>query len=189
MILSCTVRQEILSFHANEDRYIDLKASVGRQQVVPFIGSGMSVPSGLPTWSDLLKKVARFAQCDLSELERLINCSNFEKAADLLSEKMHPRLMAERVSHDLRVTQSDIINGPVCLLPALFPNLVITTNLDNVLEQVYGLCIQPFVYTLGGKQLVDYRQLKNPGEGFLLKLHGDCQSQDALVVCHVSIFG
>ena len=35
------LREEIFRYHANSDRYRDLKAAVGRQQVVPLIGSGM----------------------------------------------------------------------------------------------------------------------------------------------------
>jgi hypothetical protein len=49
-------RNDILTLHANKKRYADLLEAVGRQQVVPIIGSGMSVPSGLPTWSDLLRR-------------------------------------------------------------------------------------------------------------------------------------
>ena len=147
------LRQEILSYHANENRYIDLKTSFGLQQVVPFVGSGMSVPSGLPTWSAFLKEVGKSAQCDLSELEQLVCSSDFEEAADLIAQSMASRLLAERVSHNLRINSSDIVNGPVGLLPNLFPNLVITTNLDDVLEHAYKLCEAPFAHTLNGRRL------------------------------------
>ena len=176
------LRQQILNFDGNANRYLDLKERFGRQQVVPLIGSGMSVPSGLPTWSDFLKEVGKSAQCDLSELEQLICSSDFEGAVDLLAKSMASRLLAERVSHKLRINSPDIVDGPVCLLPSLFPNLVITTNLDNVLEHVYQVCGVSFAYALSGKRLRDYRQLKNPDERFLLKLHGDYQSQEGRVL-------
>jgi hypothetical protein len=53
-------RAAILTLHANAKRYDDLVEAVERQQVVPFVGSGMSVPSGLPTWSDLLRRLRGF---------------------------------------------------------------------------------------------------------------------------------
>ena len=176
------LRREILRYSANAGRYLDLRSAVTREQVLPLVGSGMSVPSGLPTWADFLKRVAGFVQRDESEVERLIRCSDFEEAADLLFGSMNWRLFAERVEHDLRITDSTVINGPICLLPGLFPRLVITTNLDNVLETLYQLCGLPFGRTLSGKGLADYRHLKDPKERFLLKLHGDHLSQQGRVL-------
>ena len=169
------LREEIFRYPANSDRYRDLKAAVGRQQVVPLIGSGMSVPSGLPTWAKLLTQIGGFAQCDLSRLRQLILDAAFEEAADLLAETMAKRLMVERVQHELRINDRNAINGPVYLLPDLFPNLAITTNLDDVLEYVYSACDVPFGHILSGTGLAGYRELKSPTERFLLKLHGDRQ--------------
>ena len=169
------LRDEILRYHANSDRYLDLKAAVRRQQVVPLVGSGMSVPSGLPTWANLLTQIGGFAQCDLSRLDQLILDYAFEEAADLLANTMARRLMVERVQHSLRMNDPKAINGPVYLLPDLFPNLAITTNLDNVLEHVYRACDVPFEYILSGTGLVGYREIKSSAERFLLKLHGDLQ--------------
>ena len=138
------LRDGLLSYSANADRYSDLCDAFDRQQMIPFIGSGMSVASGLPTWTDFLVKISEFTQCDTSRLNQLIKDSLFEKAADLLAESTNPRLLAERIEHDLRIASPQSINGSVCLLPGLFSNLVITTNLDRVLEQLYELCAIPF---------------------------------------------
>ena len=88
---------------------------------------------------------------------------------------MAKRLMVERVQHELRINDRNAINGPVYLLPDLFPNLAITTNLDDVLEYVYSDCDVPFGHILSGIGLAGYRELKSPTERFLLKLHGDRQ--------------
>ncbi len=176
------IREEILNKYSNRDRYRDLVNAVERQQTVPFVGSGMSVPSGLPTWGQFLVSTGEYTQCDSSELNRLVECSAFEEAADLLSRCMNPRLFAERVEHTLRVSDTDSISGPVCLLPSLFPNFIITTNLDNVLEHLFTTCGVPFAYPLSGKRIVDYRQLKDPDESFLLKLHGDHRDQEGRVL-------
>jgi SIR2-like domain len=167
-------RNKILALHANEKRYVDLCAAAGRQQVVPVVGSGMSVASGLPTWTGLLRRVREFTTCDPNELELLIDNCEFEEAADLLASGTNPRLLAERVEHDLRIDDPNKIAGPVRLLPTLFPRLVVTTNLDNVLELTYGSCERWFKHVLAGGELAQYRALKSPSVGFLLKLHGDC---------------
>ena len=176
------LRETLLSYSANADRYLDLQDAVARQQVVPFVGSGMSVPSGLPMWAQFLMSMQSFAQCSRSELEQLIRSSSFEEAADLLAASMNPRLIAERIEHDLRITSPEVVNGSVCLLPGLFSNLVITTNLDRILEHLYELCGAPFEFMLWGEQLADYRSLKDPDMRILLKLHGDCQDQKGRIL-------
>lgn len=175
-------REELLSYSGNRNRYLDLAEAVKRQQVVPFLGSGMSVPSGLPTWAEFLMQTGEYAQCDPLELDQLICCSSFEEAADLLSRSMNPTLFAERVEHNLRINDPSSINGAVCILPNLFQDLVLTTNLDNVLEHLYQLSNVPFSHTLSGRKLSDYQQLKNPAERFLIKLHGDYQDQEGRVL-------
>jgi hypothetical protein len=175
-------RDDIFALHANKKRFADLLQAIGRQQVVPFVGSGMSVASGLPTWSDLLRKIRGFTACDPVELDRLLGLSLFEEAADILASATNPRLLAERIEHDLRIDELSAISGAVRLLPPLFPNLVITTNLDDVIEQVYRFCEQPFAHVLAGKELGKYRPLKSPHLRFLLKLHGDCRGATTRVL-------
>ena len=176
------LREGILNHPGNRNRYLDLNDAVNRQQVVPFVGSGMSVPSGLPTWSAFLFNVREFTSCNLSDLEELISSSSFEEAADLLASSTNPRLLAERVEHNLSVRDSAVISGPIALLPRLFSNLVVTTNLDNVLERLYELCEMSFGHILSGVRLADYRQLNGPKERFLLKLHGDCRKPEDRVL-------
>ena len=181
--LQSATRDDILSsYSANAGRYHDLKEAVMREQVLPFVGSGMSVPSGLPTWTNFLLQIAGFAVDDISEVEKFIDASDFEGAMDLLHNNMNWRLFSERVEHDLRITDPNAIDGPVCLLPGLFSSLVVTTNLDNVLETVYRICDLPFGHTLSGTSLARYRSLKDPKERFLLKLHGDHENQQGRVL-------
>ena len=176
------LREELLSYSGNRNRYRDLKDAVRRQQVVPFVGSGMSVPSGLPTWSDFLIKISEFTSHSLSDLQELLCSSSFEEAADLLASGTNPRLLAERIEHDLRIDDSRDIDGPIGLLPRLFPNLVITTNLDDVLVCLYELCDSPFGHVASGARIAEYRQIKGPTEKILLKLHGDCGRQEGRVL-------
>lgn len=175
-------RDEILALHGNGKRYADLRAAVDRQQVVPFVGSGMSVPSRLPTWSELLRRISQFTNCNTAALEQLLESCQFEEAADLLAAATNARLLTERVEHDLRVDDEATVSGPVRLLPALFPNLVVTTNLDDVLEHVYRSCERPFAHALAGGGLAQYRSIKSASLRFLLKLHGDCRQPSSRVL-------
>ena len=176
------LREELLSYSGNRNRYRDLKDTVRRQQVIPFVGSGMSVPSGLPTWSEFLINISEFTSHSSSDLKKLLRSSSFEEAADLLASGTNPRLLAERIEHDLRIDDPKVVDGPIGLLPRLFPSLLITTNLDDVLEHLYGLCNSPFGHVVSGSQIANYRQIKGPTEKILLKLHGDCRNQEGRVL-------
>ncbi len=63
---------QILALHGNGKRFADLRDATARQQVVPLVGSGMSVPSGLPTWSDLLRRIREFTRIEAAKLEDLL---------------------------------------------------------------------------------------------------------------------
>lgn len=173
---------QILTLHANAKRYADLRDAVARRQVVPLVGSGMSAPSGLPTWSNLLREIRAFTKVEPAELDKLLHASAFEEAADLIASGTNPNLLNERVEHELRVDDPDLIDGAVRLLPAIFPDLVITTNLDDILEQHYRRCGMEFTRVLPGQELARYRQMKTPTQRFLLKLHGDCRRAESRVL-------
>ena len=176
------LRDELLGYSGNRNRYLDLTEAVRRQQVVPFVGSGMSVCADFRHGLNSSSRQQNMRSVINWKLDQLICCSSFEEAADLLSISMNPTLFAERVEHNLRINDPSYINGAVCLLPNLFPDLVLTTNLDNVLEHLYRLCNVPFSHTLSGRKLSYYQQLKNPAERFLIKLHGDYQDQEGRVL-------
>jgi hypothetical protein len=175
-------RNQILCLFGNKKRYTDLCRAVERRQVVPFVGSGMCVASGMPTWDCLLHKIREFTTVSAADLGKLISASAFEEAADLLACTMNSNLLNERIEHNLRLDPADSIAGPVRLLPVIFPDLLVTTNLDNVLELHYARCGIPFMYALAGRELARYRQLKSPKERFLLKLHGDCRRFETRVL-------
>jgi hypothetical protein len=175
-------RSQILKLHANAKRYADLRDAVAKRQVVPLVGSGMSVPTGLPTWSNLLRGIREFTNVDAAELDELLDASAFEEAADLIAAGTNPNLLNERVEHDLRIDEPELIDGAVRILPAIFPDFVITTNLDDVLEQNYRRCGVEFTQVLPGQELSRYRQMRTSTQRFLLKLHGDCRRSDGRVL-------
>jgi hypothetical protein len=178
-------REAILSRSGNRKRFADLCSAVKSDQVVPLVGSGMCVPTGLLTWSEFLRSIRKYSKLSQEELDRLLDTAAFEEAADRLAATMPGRLFNERVEHDLRVDEVNAIDGPICHLPDLFSALVLTTNLDDVLEQLYSQQEQVFSHVLGGTDISLYRTLKAASESFLLKLHGDRRNTEGRVLGRV----
>jgi hypothetical protein len=173
----------ILSLHGNQKRYKDLCTSVEANNIVPMVGSGMSKASGLPMWQEFLHQLRDYSGVSADELYALLEAGKYEEAVDLHADRMGRPLFDERIEHGLRVEDSTTLSGPVRLLPEVFPNLALTTNLDDVLENVYEASGRRFVQLLAGRDIERYRQLHASGRTTLLKLHGDCRRDDGRVLC------
>lgn len=172
----------LLALHGNRKRFNDLCGAVERNYVVPLVGSGMSVPSGIEAWSGFLRSIRKYSTLPEAELDALLVTAAFEDTADRLASTMPGRLFDERIEHDLRVENPGEVKGSVQYLPAVFSGLVITTNLDDVLEQVYSAEGHTFDHILAGEAIGDYRNCKSDPGNFLLKLHGDARSRDGRVL-------
>ncbi|WP_423822061.1 SIR2 family protein [Salinisphaera sp. SPP-AMP-43] len=176
------ILEQILSIHANRKRYEDLCLTFEHDQLIPLIGSGMSAPSGLPLWSEFLKKIGKHSSITEEEIDLFFSESKYEEAAEAIAGAMPRRLFEERIEHDLRFGDADAINGAVCLTPMLFDKLVLTTNLDNLLEQLYDKYELPFSEILSGESIKSYRRLRGLSSPLLLKLHGDYKSEDGRIL-------
>jgi hypothetical protein len=175
-------REEMFEIPGNQQRFEDIVRAYERRQLVPLVGSGMSVPTGLPTWANFLRGIREFTHVKETDLEPLLQAAAFEEAADLIASEAPKNLLNERIEHDLRPQNNSIVSGSIRLLPGVFNNVVLTTNLDRLLEQQYSSCGNAFNHVLAGREVAKYRQLKDPRERFLLKLHGDCQTPETRVL-------
>lgn len=173
---------EILELHKNRGRFEELAEAVTRGQVVPFVGSGLSVPSALPTWADLLRGAVTETTCDPADLDALVSAGKFEEAAQLLESSSNQNLMNELVEHALKVRTIADVEGPVRLLPAVFPALAITTNMDRVLEFCYEYETEVASEVLLGAEIAEYPTLKDSTTRFILKLHGDARKPKSRVL-------
>jgi hypothetical protein len=175
-------RETILKVHANRKRFADLCSVLKNGQLVPLVGSGMSVPTGLSPWSEFLRIIRQHSSMTESELEDLLSKWAYEEAAERLAGAMPGRLFDERIEHDLRIDDPNTICGAVIFLPELFDKLVLTTNLDDVLEQLYKLRERAFSHVLTGGGIASCRRIMTNSERILLKFHGDCRSRDGRVL-------
>jgi hypothetical protein len=174
--------KHLLKLRNNEKRFNDLCSAVRGGSLVPMVGSGMSCASGFPLWSEFLKKIRVYSSVDEDELEAMLNTGQYEEAIDRMAADMGNPLFDEQVEHILRVEAGAKIDGPVRLLPELFQSLVLTTNLDDVIEHVYEESGKRIQYSLAGKDIERYRKLHTGGSSCLLKLHGDCHNDNGRVL-------
>ena len=124
---------DLIAFENN--RTILEKVKQNKENIIPFVGAGVSCGCGLYTWNDLLERIASgyFTKKEISELKKLDSLD----FADAIIKKVNGNTaMIMRQISDLfanaKVKYTDV---PYILLDEFSP-LLITTNYDNILESV-----------------------------------------------------
>jgi hypothetical protein len=95
--------EQILNIRGNKKRFDDLCVALKNGHVIPLVGSGMSVPSGLQTWSEFLRSIRWHSKMNVEDLEKLLANSEFEEAVEQVEQTMSPRLFDEQIEHSLRI--------------------------------------------------------------------------------------
>lgn len=165
----------------NEHLLEQLVEACCARRVVPFVGAGLSIPSSLPGWTVFLRREA--ARMGLEAVVTdMLRRGEFEKAAELLDERMRPHLFDKAVA--LTFGRNRAPRGAALLLPGLFDGCMITTNFDYVLEDVYRSAGLGFRERgLGAYERGFVRALRENNR-YLLKLHGDAKEPETRVLTH-----
>lgn len=143
--------------------------------VVAFVGSGPSCDAGLPSWSELLHRVAAEIELD-GEIEATLRRGDFLAAAHFLARQRTERDIQERIAKQIKraARGPGTIHELIVKLP--FAG-IITTNYDLLLTEAdvsrnFSLPITYLNSSLRGK----FR------ERFLLHLHGHVDDPASIVI-------
>lgn len=104
--------------------------------MLPFLGSGISTPTGISTWYYLLVDLAKESQCPLNEKEvkELIDKNGYAKTASILKEKINDKekyqlFLTQQFEPKNTLTTSTIIKIMIKFYSA------VTTNYDTTIEE------------------------------------------------------
>lgn len=131
-----------------------------KQNLVIFIGAGISTNSGVPTWSSLINSF-------LKELPEKINEKDFLKIAQLYKNQRKHKEYLEKVRSELK-------HGKVAFNPIhkavleLRPQHIVTTNYDTLIEQAATHTNNNY-YTVKKDSDLPYSLYGR----LLVKMHGD----------------
>jgi hypothetical protein len=165
--------KNLLDEYRLQDRFGKLKEVYARGAVVPFVGAGLSMPSGYPGWTDFLKQHVRESAIAPEEFDQLLTAGKYEDAAQQLSNALGP---AFNEAVENAFGRSREIFGCVRLLPYVFDSCVITTNFDDVTKRCYEEAEKPFSEELSGARSRELPKKLAEGKRVLLKLHGTSTS-------------
>lgn len=164
---------QILSMYDNRNRFNELKSAFRGPGVVPFIGAGMSMPSGYPGWTTFLWDMQAESHVSADDLNNLLSNGEYESAAQLLYDDLGPVLFNRQLQECY--AQSKKILGAVHFLPLVFPSTnILTTNFDFVLEDLFRNKDQGFDQVIFGNSLPEVLRLFHIKTRMLVKIHGTC---------------
>jgi hypothetical protein len=157
-----------------------------------FIGAGVSVGAGLPTWGTLLEAIAKEAQMSKDDTNRLWSLPFLDQAR-LLAARLGSQAKLREII--VRLVQSDGFSLMHAMLSCLPTDSVVTTNYDTLFEKACEVSfffaflfvlLVVFLFlekasTSEGKLIVLPYDLEKGGK-FLLKLHGCCKHPDDIVL-------
>jgi len=161
---------EILDRYNTSARFRALIKLHKQNQIIPFIGAGMSMPSGYAGWTKFLYKIREETTVSEEELKALLDAGEYEGAAQILYDSMPSNSFNEELENEYHL-DNDIL-GAVQYLPHIFSSSVITTNFDNVVKRCYDDAGCAFSETIMGADSEELPRLKVSEEKLLLKLHG-----------------
>lgn len=155
-------------FERNERRFDQLVECVAGQEVVPFVGAGISVGGGFPTWANHLRQQGRTAGIQPEQVEEWLARGQYEEVIAHI-EQQHGREVFAQEIRDVFGTSGSIQNITL-RISELFSDTLITTNYDRLMEQAYDTGGASRVQVING---VTAMVLPDSEKVTIIKIHGD----------------
>lgn len=134
-----------------------------------FLGAGVSVPAGLPTWNQLIDSLAAHAPREKAELLKSLGPTD---QAELL-QRSSRREFAGRVVREVeKATRPSLLHA---LMAGFDVRQTVTTNYDRLFETAVAA---------SGRRITSVMPWTPVGddERWILKLHGDASRKDSIVL-------
>lgn len=164
-----------------------LKQVLAQEDTVLFIGSGISMWSGLPSWAALIEELAKFVEANNSNADLIRNEATrgeLLQAASYGFDKLTKQQIGEFVKSACRYGEAkphDIHQKIVSLGPRCF----ITTNYDNLIEESLRKW-QPDRFLrppISNRQLTETAEIISARAiDFIFKPHGDAADSESIIL-------
>ncbi len=155
-------------FERNEQRFDQLVDRLSEDMVVPFVGAGVSVAGGFPTWANHLRQQGKTAGVADEQIESWLSSGQYEQVIEHIEQIFGPDVFAQEIRDAFSRTGS--IEDITLRIAELFSDTLITTNYDRLLEQVFDTGSENSLQVINGMTAMDKA---NPESVTIIKIHGD----------------
>ncbi|MEZ0139803.1 MAG: SIR2 family protein [Candidatus Reddybacter sp.] len=164
-------------YRRNQAHLTQLVERMETGQVVPFVGAGISVAAGYPSWKGHLRQQGRTAGIDSDHIEGLLAEGGYEAIIEGI-EKQRSRDVFVQEIRDV-FSRAEPTPEVVWRITELFKNTVITTNYDRLIEQAYDFRKENTAQIINGTSAGDRVKA---GHVTVYKLHGDVEQPASCIL-------
>lgn len=159
-----------------------LAAAARVRRLVPFVGAGVGVGAGLPRWSELIQALGVVGDQPSMGAGIQMESDDFRALdvrdqAEVIETHLSREVMRSRLASMLNVERHSLSHA---LLASCDPHHVVTTNYDRLVEEAFGEERRPAVLP---------REPVGPSGRWVLKLHGDIENSDSIVLTRSDYMG
>lgn len=158
-------------FGRNLSRFDQLVEKMEDGDVVPFIGAGLSVGGGFPSWYDHLKQQAKTAGIAEQDIEELLNQGLYEQVLEQIENERGREVFIQEIQ-DVFSVIGEITNTSL-ILSDLFHDTIITTNYDRLIEKSFDTGAENPYQIISGNNALEKPE---PNCVTIIKLHGDIKT-------------
>jgi SIR2-like protein len=167
-----------------EDMIKRLKEIAKEKKLIPFIGAGFSSPLGLPSWNELIRKLANNLDWDPDVFMQSGN-NNYLQLAEYYVIKKSIGELRHELSKCLIIDDNKVLASESHkYLVELYPNSIYTTNYDEGIERAFQLYEKEYSVI---RNINDFRNANN-NSARIYKFHGDFIEDNSLVLTESSYF-
>jgi NAD-dependent SIR2 family protein deacetylase len=158
-------------FERNLSRFDQLVEKMRDGDVVPFIGAGLSVGGGFPSWYNHLKQQAKTAGIAEQDIEELLNQGLYEEVLERIENQRGRDVFIQEIQDVFSVTGE--ITDTSLILSDLFRDTIITTNYDRLIEKAFDTGVENPYQIISGNNVLEK---PDPHCVTIIKLHGDIKT-------------
>lgn len=155
-------------FQRNEEHFEQLEKCLIDGTVVPFVGAGLSVEGGFPSWKAHLQQQGRTAGIDAAHIDVLLNNGQYEQVIQEIETIRNRDTFIQEIKDAFSKTGN--LTDTTLRLSELFTDTLITTNYDRLIEQAFDTGEKANI------QLIDIANIsekRDQNKTTVIKLHGD----------------
>lgn len=164
-------------FERNELRFDQLISCLLEDSVVPFIGAGVSVGGGFPSWKEHLRYQGKTAGIDPAIIEAHLAKGEYEAVIETIEATRGPDVFAQEIRDAFPKTGT--LQDITLLISELFADTLITTNYDRLLEQCFDTGPGDEVQVINS---TDAMETPDPDRVTIIKLHGDIKAPNRCIL-------
>jgi NAD-dependent SIR2 family protein deacetylase len=164
-------------FERNIEHFEQLENCLVGGAVVPFVGAGLSVESGFPSWKGHLIQQGRTSGLDADHVKELLDNGHYETVIEEIEQLGRRDTFIQEIKDVFaktgRITQTTL------RLTELFTDTIITTNYDHIIEQAFDTGEENNIQLLDSSNILETAEITKTT---IIKLHGDIKHPERCIL-------